>query len=105
MLHGMPELGPLLASGRDGDIFAYGRDLVVRRSRRGRSMEREAGIMRDGARARGPAPPVGGRRAQGPGLGAEGLDRPPQLHGLPENPPEPPPKTRPPPPPPPEPPP
>src|SRR3989442_12937652 len=42
MLHGMPELGPLLASGRDADVFAYGRDLVVRRSRHGRSMEREA---------------------------------------------------------------
>src|SRR5262249_2821402 len=38
-------LGPLFASGRDADIFAYGPALVVRRSRRGHSMEREARVM------------------------------------------------------------
>src|SRR5438093_13762272 len=65
MLHGMPELGPLLASGRDADIFAYGRDLVVRRSRRGRSMEREARMMRYVAGHGWPAPRVGDVRANG----------------------------------------
>ena len=39
--------GPLIASGRDADIFAYGDDerLVLRRARSGRSMETEARIM------------------------------------------------------------
>jgi hypothetical protein len=65
MLHGMPELGPLLASGRDADVFAYGRDLVVRRSRHGRSMEREAKIMRYVAGHGYPAPRVEDVRAHG----------------------------------------
>ncbi len=37
--------GPLLASGRDADIFEYGPGLVLRRSRAAHSMEREARIM------------------------------------------------------------
>jgi len=37
--------GPLLASGRDADIFEYGPGLVLRRSREGRSMVQEARIM------------------------------------------------------------
>lgn len=37
--------GPLLASGRDSDIFEYGPGLVLRRSRKGRSMLQEARIM------------------------------------------------------------
>jgi aminoglycoside phosphotransferase (APT) family kinase protein len=37
--------GPLLASGRDADIFEYGPGLVLRRSRRGRSMAGEARTM------------------------------------------------------------
>jgi aminoglycoside phosphotransferase (APT) family kinase protein len=39
--------GPLIAAGRDADIFAYGDDerLVLRRARSGRSMETEARIM------------------------------------------------------------
>jgi aminoglycoside phosphotransferase (APT) family kinase protein len=41
----MPELGPLLASGRDADIFEYGATQVLRRSRNARSMVREARIM------------------------------------------------------------
>src|SRR2546427_232948 len=82
MLHGMPELGPLLASGRDGDIFAYGRDLVVRRSRRGRSMEREAGIMRYVARHGYPAPRVEDVRANGSELVMERIDGPTMLEVL-----------------------
>jgi aminoglycoside phosphotransferase (APT) family kinase protein len=39
------EPGPLLASGRDADIFEYGSTQVLRRSRNGRSMEREARTM------------------------------------------------------------
>jgi aminoglycoside phosphotransferase (APT) family kinase protein len=41
----MSELGPLLASGRDADIFEYGATQVLRRSRNARSMVREARIM------------------------------------------------------------
>src|SRR5579862_6664664 len=41
----MNEPGPLLASGRDADIFEYGPGLVLRRSRAGRSMAEEARIM------------------------------------------------------------
>lgn len=39
------EPGALLASGRDADIFEYGPGLVLRRSRRGRSMAGEARTM------------------------------------------------------------
>jgi aminoglycoside phosphotransferase (APT) family kinase protein len=50
--------GPLLASGRDADIFAYGDGLVLRRSRQGRSMEAEARVM-EYARGHGyPVPAV-----------------------------------------------
>ena len=41
----MFEPGPLLASGRDADIFEYGSTQVLRRSRNDRSMEREARTM------------------------------------------------------------
>jgi aminoglycoside phosphotransferase (APT) family kinase protein len=41
----MFEPGPLLASGRDADIFEYGATQVLRRSRNNRSMEREARTM------------------------------------------------------------
>jgi aminoglycoside phosphotransferase (APT) family kinase protein len=39
------EPGPLLASGRDADIFEYGPGQVLRRSREGRSMAQEARVM------------------------------------------------------------
>jgi aminoglycoside phosphotransferase (APT) family kinase protein len=38
-------VGRLLASGRDADIFEFGPDLVLRRSRAGRSLEPEARVM------------------------------------------------------------
>src|SRR5215469_6841956 len=41
----MREPGPLLASGREADIFECGPDLVLRRSRAGRSLADEARIM------------------------------------------------------------
>jgi aminoglycoside phosphotransferase (APT) family kinase protein len=37
--------GPLLAAGRDADIFEYGSGLVLRRSRDGRSIAHEARVM------------------------------------------------------------
>jgi aminoglycoside phosphotransferase (APT) family kinase protein len=47
LLGGGPEVnpGPLLASGRDADIFEYGPGRVLRRSRDGRSMVNEARAM------------------------------------------------------------
>jgi aminoglycoside phosphotransferase (APT) family kinase protein len=41
----MNEPGPLLAAGRDSDIFEYGPGLVLRRSREGHPMDYEARIM------------------------------------------------------------
>jgi aminoglycoside phosphotransferase (APT) family kinase protein len=41
----MMEPGPLLAAGRDADIFEYGPGLVLRRSRAGRSLIEEARVM------------------------------------------------------------
>jgi aminoglycoside phosphotransferase (APT) family kinase protein len=50
--------GPLLASGRDADIFEYGPGLVLRRSRNGRSVGKEARLM-EFVRAQGyPVPAV-----------------------------------------------
>jgi tRNA A-37 threonylcarbamoyl transferase component Bud32 len=78
----MPELGPLIASGRDADIFAYGPDLVVRRSRRGRSMEREAKVMQYVAAHGYPAPRVEDVRAGGAELVMERIDGPTMLDAL-----------------------
>ena len=39
------DAGPLLAAGRDADIFEYGPGHVLRRSREGRSLAREAQVM------------------------------------------------------------
>jgi aminoglycoside phosphotransferase (APT) family kinase protein len=55
---GMKAPGPLLASGRDPDIFEYGPGLVLRRSRAGRSLAEETQIM-EYVRAQGyPSPAV-----------------------------------------------
>jgi tRNA A-37 threonylcarbamoyl transferase component Bud32 len=78
----MPEVGPLLASGRDADIFAYGPDLVIRRSRRGHSMEREARVMQHVAAHGYPAPRVEEVRAGGAELVMERLDGPTMLDVL-----------------------
>jgi aminoglycoside phosphotransferase (APT) family kinase protein len=52
------EPGPLLASGRDADIFEYGPGLVLRKSRNGRSVVKEARLM-EFVRAEGyPVPAV-----------------------------------------------
>ena len=79
---GVPDLGPLLASGRDADVFAYGPDLVVRRSRIGRSMEREARVMSYLAGHGYPAPRVEAVRADGSELVMERIDGPTMLQEL-----------------------
>src|SRR6204780_1830631 len=70
----MPELGPLLASGRDADIFEYGTTQVLRRSRNARSMEREARIMQFVYESGYPIPKVGEISADGLELTMERID-------------------------------
>ncbi len=82
----MPDIGPLLASGRDCDLFEYGDGLVLRRSRTPRSLAGEAAVM-DHVRSHGyPAPAVhevseDGRdivieRVEGPTMGTDLTRRP-----------------------------
>ena len=61
----MGQLGALLASGRDSEIFEYGPGLVLRRSRSRRSMEKEAAIMRYVSERGYPVPWVGELSADG----------------------------------------
>ena len=74
--------GPLLASGRDSDIFEYGDGLVLRRSRDRRSLEAEAQTM-EYARSHGyPVPAVSELSADGTDLVMERLDGPVMLTAL-----------------------
>ena len=52
------QVGPMIASGRDCYIYAAGTAKVVRRARDGRSLEREASVMRHARRNGFPAPEV-----------------------------------------------
>ena len=54
----MEPLGPKLAEGRDSEIFEHGPGLVLRRSRDGRSLVREAEVMRYAFDAGYPVPQV-----------------------------------------------
>jgi aminoglycoside phosphotransferase (APT) family kinase protein len=70
--------GPLIASGRDADIFAYGEGnrLVLRRARTGRSMEYEARVM-EYARGQGyPVPAVDHLSDNGTDLVMERIEGP-----------------------------
>jgi aminoglycoside phosphotransferase (APT) family kinase protein len=61
----MDEPGRILASGRDGDIYEFGPDLVLRKSRDGRSLEPEVRVM-EYAREHGyPVPAIHEVRAAG----------------------------------------
>ncbi|MFI6537576.1 phosphotransferase [Nonomuraea sp. NPDC050547] len=64
--------GNLIASGRDCHILASGSGKVIRRARDGRSLEREASIMRHARRHGFPAPEV--YDADGPDILMEHLD-------------------------------
>jgi aminoglycoside phosphotransferase (APT) family kinase protein len=70
------EVGPRLASGRDGDIFEFGPGLVLRRTRDGRSLEHEARVMGFVAEHRYPVPAVEEVRAGGTELVMERIDGP-----------------------------
>jgi aminoglycoside phosphotransferase (APT) family kinase protein len=72
----------LLATGRDSDIFEYGDGLVLRRSRRGRSMETEARTM-EHARSHGfPVPAVSEISDDGTDLVLERVDGPSMVEVL-----------------------
>jgi aminoglycoside phosphotransferase (APT) family kinase protein len=76
------EPGELLASGRDSDIFEYGRGLVLRRSRAGHSMAVEARTM-EHARAHGyPVPAVDQISDDGTDLVMERVDGPSMFAAL-----------------------
>ena len=83
MLHDVPQgLGRLLASGRDGDIFEYGPDLVLRRARDGRNIEHEARIMRY-VHARGlVVPEIHDVRANGTEIVMDRIDGPTMLDAV-----------------------
>ncbi len=66
--------GPLVASGRDSQIFEYGPGLVLRRSRNRRSMEKEAKVMGYVAQHGYPVPRVEEISADGSELVMERID-------------------------------
>src|ERR1700741_5118778 len=71
-----PSAAKLLASGRDCDIFEYAPGLVLRRSRHGRRMDREARVM-EYARQHGyPVPAVGRIPDDGTELVIQRIDGP-----------------------------
>ena len=78
----MRQPGPLLASGRDSEIFDYGPGLVLRRSRSRRSMEKEATTMRYVTERGYPAPRVEELSADGSELVMERIVGPTMLEDL-----------------------
>ena len=73
---GVPSAGPLLFSGRDSQIFAYGPHLVLRRSRDARSMAGEARVMEYLAAQGFPVPAVDSLSDDGTDLVMERLAGP-----------------------------
>jgi len=78
----MRKPGHLLASGRDSDIFDYGTGLVLRRARSGRSLEREAKVMRYVVEHGYPAPRVQELSADGASLVMERIEGPTMVAAL-----------------------
>jgi len=76
------ELGRLVASGRDGDIYEYGPGLVVRRARSGRSVEREARTMTYAREHGYPVPEIHDVRAGGTELVMERVDGPMMMDAM-----------------------
>jgi len=74
--------GPLVASGRDSEIFEYGPGLVLRRSRNRRSMEKEAKVMGYVARHAYPVPRFEEISADGSELVMERIDGVTMLEAL-----------------------
>jgi len=78
----MPDVGRLLARGRDGDIFEYGSEHVLRRTRDGRSIEHEARVMRFAAEQGYPVPRVEDVRAGGVEIVMERIDGPVMMDAM-----------------------
>jgi aminoglycoside phosphotransferase (APT) family kinase protein len=76
------EPGPLIAQGRDADIFDAGPGRVLRRSRKGRSQRLEADVMRHVRGAGYPAPAVLDVSDDGVDLLMERVDGPTMLADL-----------------------
>ncbi|HEX5094720.1 MAG TPA: phosphotransferase, partial [Acidimicrobiia bacterium] len=72
----MTEPGPILASGRDGDVFEFGPGLVLRKTRDGRSIEHEARIIRYVAAHGYPVPKIHDVRANGSEIVMDRIDGP-----------------------------
>jgi aminoglycoside phosphotransferase (APT) family kinase protein len=70
------EPGPLIASGRDGDIFEFGPGLVLRRAKSGRVIEGEARIIAYAREHGYPVPEVHEVRAGGTEIVMERIDGP-----------------------------
>ena len=70
------EPGPLLASGRDGDIFEFGPGRVLRRTKHGRVIEAEARAIAYAREHGYPAPEIYEVRAGGTEIVMERLDGP-----------------------------
>ena len=78
----MDEPGPLLASGRDADIFDVGNGSVLRRARSGRPLHREARVMQLAHAAGYPVPEVHGISDDGVDLVMERVEGPTLLDDL-----------------------
>jgi hypothetical protein len=72
----MTEPGPLIASGRDGDIFEFGPGRVLRRAKSGRVIEGEARIIAYAREHGYPVPDVYEVRAGGTEIVMERIDGP-----------------------------
>jgi aminoglycoside phosphotransferase (APT) family kinase protein len=75
------EPGPLLASGRDGNIYEFGPGLVLRKTNDGRSIAEEARIMDYVAEQGFPVPAIHELRAGGSEIVMERVDGPMMLGG------------------------
>ncbi len=76
------EPGRLLASGRDGDIYEFGPGLVLRRTKSGRVIEREARTM-EYVKAHGyPCPAIHEVRARGTEIVMERIDGPMMMDAM-----------------------
>ena len=75
-------MGELLARGRDGDIYAYGPGLVLRKTRDGRSIEHEAQIMAYVREHGYPVPEVHDVRANGSEIVMERIDGPMMMDAM-----------------------
>ncbi|MGH9019547.1 MAG: phosphotransferase [Acidimicrobiales bacterium] len=78
----MRDVGPLIASGRDADIFDFGPGLVLRRTTTGRSLEVEARVMEYARGCGYPVPRVHDVAGSGRDLVMDRVDGPSMLDAM-----------------------